>query len=308
MPPQTAELRRRIAEFVERTSTEITSHDDDVVGPLAAMLPAGTVVYVAHTPKSRWTMSSGSRSKSKRRASRPRRTSWRGASAAKRSSPAPCPGCAKAALSRCWSSPGTRRTRPGRTRTRSSCSRADCSRRQALRASQSPGIRRATPRLTGPELWAALRAKQAWADRTGIAMHVVTQFGFDPAAICGWVRELGRNGVRLPVHVGMAGPTPLPKLIKYAIACGVGASVRGAMRNLRAMTGPRRPGNDTRGRCSSGSRPGCDVGPARRSSTRTSLPSAVRSQPRAGCARSSAGRAASSLRRESRKLRSAAFR
>ncbi len=51
MPPQTAELRRRIAEFVERTSTEITSHDDDVVGPLAAMLPAGTVVYVAHTPK-----------------------------------------------------------------------------------------------------------------------------------------------------------------------------------------------------------------------------------------------------------------
>ncbi len=93
------------------------------------------------------------------------------------------------------------------------------------------------PAVAGPELWAALRAKQAWADRTGIAMHVVTQFGFDPAVICGWVRELGRNGVRLPVHVGMAGPTPLPKLIKYAIACGVGASVRGAMRNLRAMTG-----------------------------------------------------------------------
>jgi methylenetetrahydrofolate reductase (NADPH) len=67
-------------------------------------------------------------------------------------------------------------------------------------------------------------------------MHIVTQFGFDPAAICDWVGELARNGIRLPVHAGMAGPTPLPRLIKYAIACGVGASVRGAMRNLRAMT------------------------------------------------------------------------
>jgi methylenetetrahydrofolate reductase (NADPH) len=37
------------------------------------------------------------------------------------------------------------------------------------------------------------------------------------------------------VHVGIAGPTPLPKLIKFAIACGVGASLNSVMRNMIAM-------------------------------------------------------------------------
>src|SRR5262245_2812964 len=43
--------RRRIVEFAAGTSTEITSHDDDAIPELAAVLPPGTVVYVAHTPK-----------------------------------------------------------------------------------------------------------------------------------------------------------------------------------------------------------------------------------------------------------------
>jgi methylenetetrahydrofolate reductase (NADPH) len=57
-------------------------------------------------------------------------------------------------------------------------------------------------------------------------MHLVTQFGFDASAICRRGRELRQQGIRLPVHVGMAGPAPLTKLVKYAMACGVGASLR----------------------------------------------------------------------------------
>ena len=33
----------------------------------------------------------------------------------------------------------------------------------------------------------------------------------------------------------MAGPAPLSKLITYAMQCGVGASLRGVMRNMGAM-------------------------------------------------------------------------
>jgi len=86
----------------------------------------------------------------------------------------------------------------------------------------------------GP-LWEALKAKQTFSKRSGIAMHIVTQFGFDPNAIAVWERELARHEILLPVWVGIAGPTPLSKLIKFAMLCGIGASLRTVMRNLSAV-------------------------------------------------------------------------
>src|SRR4029078_5998706 len=47
---------------------------------------------------------------------------------------------------------------------------------------------------------------------------------------------LSQQGITLPVHVGIAGPTPLQKLIKFAMACGVGASLGSLMKNMSAMT------------------------------------------------------------------------
>ena len=83
-------------------------------------------------------------------------------------------------------------------------------------------------------LWQALEAKQRFAERTGIAMHIVTQFGLNARAAAAWQRELVHHGIRLPVHVGIAGPAPLSKLVHFAIQCGIGASVRTLMRNLSA--------------------------------------------------------------------------
>src|SRR5262249_9618510 len=84
-------------------------------------------------------------------------------------------------------------------------------------------------------LLAALRHKQAFAARSGIEVHIVTQFGFNPEAVCTWDRHLTEHGITLPVHVGIAGPTPLPKLIKFAMQCGVGASMHSFMKNMGAM-------------------------------------------------------------------------
>src|ERR1700683_1413370 len=81
-------------------------------------------------------------------------------------------------------------------------------------------------------LWQALAHKQAFGERTGTAMHIVSQFSFNPGAIHAWERELASHGIRLPVRVGIAGPTPLVKLLQFALRCGVGTSLRTAAHAL----------------------------------------------------------------------------
>ena len=85
------------------------------------------------------------------------------------------------------------------------------------------------------QLMDALRHKQDFALRTGIDVHITTQFGFNAETVYRWVRELSVQGVNLPVHVGLAGPTPAHKLLKFALKCGVGASLQAALRNPGAI-------------------------------------------------------------------------
>jgi methylenetetrahydrofolate reductase (NADPH) len=91
------------------------------------------------------------------------------------------------------------------------------------------------PRIGQVALWGSLAQKQEFARDSAVSMHIVTQFAFDPAAVSLWDRHLPEHGIQLPVYVGMAGPAPLQKLIKYAMQCGVGASLRGLMRNMTAL-------------------------------------------------------------------------
>ena len=91
--------------------------------------------------------------------------------------------------------------------------------------------------VIGPSLlWDALRIKQSFAERTGTEVQVVTQFGFNPQAIFDWQRHGHELGISLPVRVGLAGPTPLPKLIHFAMQCGIGASLRTLMKSTSALT------------------------------------------------------------------------
>lgn len=71
----------------------------------------------------------------------------------------------------------------------------------------------------------ALKQKQAFSERTGARMRIVTQFGFDPARALAWAEGLAKIGIDLPVHIGVAGPAKFSTLIKYATLCGVGNSL-----------------------------------------------------------------------------------
>lgn len=231
-----ADLKRRIVEFAHGTSTEISPHDEGLVPELASTLPAGTTVYVAHTPKA--SIDDVVRIASKVKA------------AGLNASPH--------IVARRIESEQVLRTALGRLREAGveqvllvagdrnppageftstleileSGALADCGFGKFGVAGHPEGH----PAVDAQTLWSALAKKQAYADHTGAAVHICTQFSFNPGAVSTWDRELTEHGVRLPVHIGIAGPTPLPKLIKFAIQCGIGNSL-GALGKGMALMG-----------------------------------------------------------------------
>lgn len=73
---------------------------------------------------------------------------------------------------------------------------------------------------------AALQWKNDFQSRTDAQMALATQFAFDAKPIIAWADDLKEAGITLPVHIGIAGPAKLQTLIKFAIACGVGPSLK----------------------------------------------------------------------------------
>ena len=72
----------------------------------------------------------------------------------------------------------------------------------------------------------ALRWKQKFSETTDAQMAIATQFAFDAKPIIKWADDLRAAGITLPIHIGIAGPAKLQTLIKFAIACGVGPSLK----------------------------------------------------------------------------------
>ncbi|SDX24685.1 methylenetetrahydrofolate reductase (NADPH) [Albimonas donghaensis] len=83
---------------------------------------------------------------------------------------------------------------------------------------------------------AALRWKQAFAERSDAEMALATQFVFEAAPVVDWAARLRAAGVNLPIHVGVAGPAKLQTLIRYALACGVGPSVKVLQKRAMDLT------------------------------------------------------------------------
>ena len=72
----------------------------------------------------------------------------------------------------------------------------------------------------------ALSWKQKFQERTDINLALTTQFCFEASPVIEWADSLIKNGIDIPVHIGVAGPAKLQTLIKFSIACGVGPSLR----------------------------------------------------------------------------------
>jgi methylenetetrahydrofolate reductase (NADH) len=93
-------------------------------------------------------------------------------------------------------------------------------------AGHPEGNRDIDPDGTTARVDEALIWKQSFSERTNAEMAIVTQFFFDARPVIHWAERLQSLGVTLPIHVGVTGPTKLQTLIKYAVTCGVGPSLK----------------------------------------------------------------------------------
>lgn len=82
----------------------------------------------------------------------------------------------------------------------------------------------------------ALALKQKFADATDADTAIVTQFAFEAGPIIQWVDRLAAEGIRMPVHIGIAGPAKLQTLLKFAISCGVGPSLKVLQKRAKDVT------------------------------------------------------------------------
>src|SRR5262245_1195056 len=100
------------------------------------------------------------------------------------------------------------------------------------------------PRISADALDRALAAKINAAEQTGLDLHIVTQFCFDAEPILRWLARLRDLGIEHPVRIGLAGPTTLTTLLRYARRCGVSASAQGLTRQaglLKHLVGTTAP-------------------------------------------------------------------
>jgi methylenetetrahydrofolate reductase (NADPH) len=82
------------------------------------------------------------------------------------------------------------------------------------------------PRISDSELAKARAAKLRIAAARGVEVELIGQFCFESEPIIASARHLRAEGIQVPLRVGVAGPASRASLLKYAMICGVGASVR----------------------------------------------------------------------------------
>ncbi len=82
------------------------------------------------------------------------------------------------------------------------------------------------PRIADEVLEAARAAKLKAAQEAGLDVTLISQFCFDAAPIIRLAERMRAQGTTAPFRVGVAGPAERSTLVKYALMCGVGASLR----------------------------------------------------------------------------------
>jgi methylenetetrahydrofolate reductase (NADPH) len=87
-----------------------------------------------------------------------------------------------------------------------------------------------------PVLRDALRRKNAYAEKTGANVYVVTQFTFTAEPVIAWENSHGGDIGKLPITVGLPGLASVKTLLKFAMDCGVGASLQAFTKRAASFT------------------------------------------------------------------------
>jgi methylenetetrahydrofolate reductase (NADPH) len=93
-----------------------------------------------------------------------------------------------------------------------------------------------SPDMTDDAIYAALKWKNNFKDKTDAELYLVTQFSFEAAPIIAWEKMLRREGNTLPVHIGIPGLATLKTLLMHAKACGIGNSMKFLTKQARNVS------------------------------------------------------------------------
>jgi methylenetetrahydrofolate reductase (NADPH) len=233
--PQAVSLHQQLREFVARGSTEVTPHDEKYLDELARILPAGFPVYVANTPKTAPddVVRVALRIQELGLTASPHVIARRVVDAQRlrdRLRVLAGGGVQQVLLVAgdvAISNPAFASTLE--------LLESGVIRDAGIQRVGVAGHPEGHPAVPDEVLWEALERKQALARSTGLQMHNATQFGFDSRSLNAFEEGLASRGINLPIHAGVAGPTPFTKLLKYAAHCGVGASLRAVAGNTLSL-------------------------------------------------------------------------
>jgi len=233
--PQAASLHQQLREFVAAGSTEVTPHDEKLLDDLARVLPAGYPVYVAHTPKAspddivRVALRlqalglTASPHIVARRVVDPQRLRER------------LHALVAGGVEQALLVAGDLATPTGPFTSTLDLLDSGVLRDVGIKRLGVAGHPEGHPTVADEILWQALERKQAYGKASGLKMHIATQFGFDARSLTTFEQGLSSRGITLPIHAGVAGPTPFTKLLRYAAHCGVGASLKAVAGNSLSL-------------------------------------------------------------------------
>lgn len=87
-----------------------------------------------------------------------------------------------------------------------------------------------------PVLRDALQRKNTYKQKTGSHVYLVTQFAFSADPVLAWEDSHRQDIGTLPVVVGLPGLATAKTLLKYAMDCGVGASLQAFSKRYASLT------------------------------------------------------------------------
>ena len=226
-PANAVESRDIAAELVSGGSLEMGAHRPQDARDIAALLPAGTPVYVNHLPRHKLLDTLPT------------------LVAVRKAGLEPVPHIAarrikdrvelQTFLTRAVGDAGVRKAlilggdEPkaiGAYADGASLIREGLLAKSGLREIGLPGYPEGHPRIPSAVLEKAFAEKRSLAAAQGLGSYVVTQFSFAPARIVEYCAGMARSAPGVPIYVGLAGPTNPVALLRFAQRCGVSASLR----------------------------------------------------------------------------------
>jgi methylenetetrahydrofolate reductase (NADPH) len=228
-------FKERIAAFAARASLEITAADGALPQALAGRLPPGTTLYVAHTPNTKVADVAEVACAAERAGFRgcPHLVARRIAS--RKELDSALARLKADGVSRALLVAGDQTPPAGEYASTLQILESGALATAGITSIGVAGHPQGNPNIPAQALWDALARKQAYADETGARVHIVSQFGFNPAALANWDAELTARGIALPLHAGVAGPASLKSLARFAMMCGIGASLGALLSNPTAL-------------------------------------------------------------------------